>query len=122
MQARAVLLRAVEPVVLVGTALVLLLRSWKTWPDVVSDTGRELYLAWRLSAGDVLYRDVAHFNGPLSPFLDGLWFRLAGVGFTQMVLADLGVVALVTGLVLRGGRRLADRPAALAGASSPSAP
>ncbi len=91
-----------------GTALALLAFTWKRWADVVSDTGRELYQAWRLSRGDVLYRDVAHFNGPLSPYLDALWFRLFGVGFTQQVLADLLVVVL-TALIVRGGRALTDR-------------
>ena len=91
------------------STLALLLRTWKTWPDVVSDTGRELYQAWRLAEGDVLYRDVAHFNGPLSPYLDALWFRLVGVGFTQQVLGDLLVAVALLVLIVRGGRALTDR-------------
>ena len=35
--------------------------SWLRWPDPTIDFGKELYLAWRLCEGDVLYRDVAHF-------------------------------------------------------------
>ncbi len=29
--------------------------SWRTWPDVLVDYGRELYVPWRLAAGQTLY-------------------------------------------------------------------
>ncbi|HEX5045401.1 MAG TPA: hypothetical protein VFV75_21095 [Candidatus Polarisedimenticolaceae bacterium] len=109
MELRRLVARLGPSALLWGTGAALLAFTWKRWADVVSDTGRELYQAWRLSAGDVLYRDVAHFNGPLSPYLDALWFRLVGVGFTQQVLADLLVVVAITALVVRGGRVLTDR-------------
>jgi hypothetical protein len=109
MDLRRLAVRLGPSLLLGGTGAALLAFTWKRWADVVSDTGRELYQAWRLSAGDVLYRDVAHFNGPLSPYLDALWFRLVGVGFTQQVLADLLVTVGITALVVRGGRALTDR-------------
>ena len=40
--------------------------SWRTWPDVFIDFGREAYVAWRLSEGDVLHRDIVYVSGPLS--------------------------------------------------------
>ena len=46
--------------------------TWRKWPDVLPDFGRELYAAWQLSAGKTLYTDVAYFKGPLSPFLNAL--------------------------------------------------
>ena len=51
--------------VAVGAAM--LAWTWGTWPDVLVDFGGELYVPWRLAEGDVLYRDVAYFTGPLSP-------------------------------------------------------
>jgi hypothetical protein len=46
--------------------------TWRKWPDVLPDFGRELYAAWQLSAGKTLYTDVAYFKGPLSPYLNAL--------------------------------------------------
>ena len=54
--------------------------TWGRWPDVLVDFSRELYVPWRMTEGQVLYRDVAYFAGPFSPSLDALWFRLFGVG------------------------------------------
>ena len=41
--------------------------SWRRWPDPLVDFGRELYVPWRINAGQVLYRDLASLFGPLSP-------------------------------------------------------
>jgi hypothetical protein len=91
--------------------------SWGRWPDVLVDFGRELYVAWRLSEGDVLYRDVASFYGPLSPYVNALWFRLFGVGFRTLALCNMAVMAAVTAgvyaLVRRAGA--GSRWGALAG-------
>ncbi len=69
--------------------------SWGRWPDVLVDFGRELYVAWRLSEGDVLYRDVASFYGPLSPYVNALWFRLFGVSLRTLTLCNMAVMAAV---------------------------
>ena len=81
--------------------------SWGRWPDVLVDFGRELYVAWRLSEGDVLYRDVASFYGPLSPYVNALWFRLFGVSLRTLALCNMalmaGVVSGLFALVKRAG-------------------
>jgi hypothetical protein len=75
--------------------------SWRRWPDVLIDFGRELYTPWRLSQGALLYRDVAHLSGPLSPGINALWFRLFGVSLTVLAIANLAILAvLVLGLYL----------------------
>src|ERR1700690_525900 len=40
--------------------------SWRRWPDTLIDFGNDLYRAWRIAQGAVLYRDVDSFYGPLS--------------------------------------------------------
>lgn len=89
--------------VLLGAALAAW--SWRRWPDVQVDFGRELYAAWRLTEGDALHADLAWFNGPLSVWWNALWFRIAGVSLGTLVwvnLALLGVaVALACSLVRR---------------------
>jgi hypothetical protein len=83
--------------------------SWRKWPDVLVDFGRELYVPWRLAEGDVLYRDVAWINGPLSAWWNALWFRVLGVGFDSLIAVNLILLALLTVLLYGLLARAADR-------------
>lgn len=103
---------AAGPAVLVSVGLVLVRWTWMAWPDAISDTGRELYIAWQLASGKVLYRDIAHFNGPLSQYADALWFRAFGASFRSLVLADLAVLCAISAIVYSAARSLAGRLAA----------
>jgi hypothetical protein len=88
--------------------------TWGTWPDVLVDFGRELYAPWRLSRGDVLYRDLAWFNGPLSPWLNGALFRLFGDSLRTIVATNLAIFALLCGVAYALLRGLAGAFPALA--------
>jgi hypothetical protein len=85
--------------------------SWGTWPNPYVDFGRELYVPWRLAEGEVLYRDIAWFNGPLSPSWNALLFGLFGPGLRVLVLANLtavvALVAILHGLLRRTSGLLA---------------
>lgn len=100
---------------LLGAAAVLfpllLTRGWARWNDPLVDFGRELYVPWRLGAGDVLYRDLAYFNGPLSPYLNALWFALGGASLRTLLIANVGITC-VTGLLLWRVLRRAGGPVA----------
>ena len=85
-------------------AVVFLAVSWRKWPDPVVDFGRELYLPWRLSLGAVLYRDLQHAFGPLSQYVNGLLFVIAGVGFSTIVAANLAIYAVILTLLYRLAR------------------
>jgi hypothetical protein len=85
--------------------LALALWTWGGWPDVIMDFGRELYVAWRVSEGDVLHRDVASFYGPLSPYVNAAWFELFGVGLRTLALANLAILAVVAATLWRIVRR-----------------
>ncbi|MCC6409153.1 MAG: hypothetical protein IT453_18485 [Planctomycetes bacterium] len=91
--------------------------SWGTWPDVLVDFGRECYAPWRLAEGDVLYRDLAWFNGPLSPYINALAFELGGASLRTLFVANLavlaGVVALLWRLLARASTPLAATAACL---------
>lgn len=73
--------------------------TWGTWPDPMVDFGRELYVPWRMSEGAALQRDLAWFNGPLSPHVNSLLFRVFGVGLTTLVWANALVFALTLALL-----------------------
>jgi hypothetical protein len=48
---------------------------------------------WQLANGKVLYRDIAHFFGPFSQYLNALWFRLFGVSLTTLIFSNLTILA-----------------------------
>ena len=93
----------------------LLAIGWGRWPDVLIDFGRELYVPWRLAEGEVLYRDLAWFNGPLSPFVNALLFRVFGVGFWTLAIANLVWLVVLALLMHRLWRRVAGPVGAAAG-------
>jgi hypothetical protein len=73
--------------------------SWRKWPDPLVDFGRELYLPWQITQGRVLYRDLASLFGPLSPYLNALWFSLFGVSLNTLVACNVAILlAMVAGI------------------------
>ncbi len=88
--------------------------SWRTWPDVFIDFGREAYVAWRLSEGDVLHRDIVYVSGPLSPYWNALAFRLFGASLDTLFLVNAAIFALLIVVWYGLIRRVADRLAAWA--------
>jgi hypothetical protein len=109
--------RWVGPTVIAAATAAMVYWSWGTWPDVIVDFGRELYVPWQINEGQVLYRDLAYFNGPLSPYVNALWFRIFGVGLRTLVLANLAIfgvlVYLCYSLLLQIGSRTAATLACL---------
>lgn len=91
---------------MVGVAIFLLRRSWFAWPDVLVDFGRELYVPWMLAEGRTLYRDVAYFNGPLSPTWNALVFQIAGVRLTALVASNFLLLMVLSVLIYRVLRRV----------------
>jgi hypothetical protein len=106
--------RWIDGVVCAAVGIAMLAWTWRTWPDVLVDFGGELYVPWRLSEGDVLYRDVAYFTGPLSPYVNALWFRIFGASFLTLAWANIAVIAAIAVLLHRLSSRLGDRASACA--------
>ena len=97
--ARAVLGVWAGPLVGLACGAAMLWWSWGTWPDVFVDFGRELYVPWQLSEGQTLYADIAYINGPFSPYLNSLWFRLFGVSLRTLVVANCAILAGLAALL-----------------------
>ena len=98
----------------VAAAVVMLIWTWGAWPDPLVDFGRELYIPWQLAAGKALYRDIAYFNGPLSPYVNALWFRLFGASLWTLIWANLTLLTLLCVLLQRLLLAIGDRLAAVA--------
>ena len=85
---------------LIGASMLCL--TWNAWPDVLIDSGRESYVAWRLAEGDVLYRDVMVFNGPLSPYVNAMWMKLLGPSLRSLEIGNTLVILAVAASIYRG--------------------
>jgi 4-amino-4-deoxy-L-arabinose transferase-like glycosyltransferase len=97
------------PALIAAVALGMAAWTWGTWPDVLVDFGREYYVPWRLASGDVLYRDVAIFNGPLSQYFNSLCFRLFGASLRTLVFCNLALLGLFLALLYYALRQVARR-------------
>ncbi len=102
------------PLVVAGVFAAMAGWTWRMWADPLIDFGGEAYVAWRLSVGDVLYRDLAYFTGPLAPYVTALWMRLFGVGLSSLAVPNLVQLALTTLLSYRLCAAMAGRFAATA--------
>jgi hypothetical protein len=72
--------------------------SWGRWTDPQIDYGNELYIAWQLSEGQALYRDIAQRGGPLSHHLNALFLSAFGVSLRTLVWCNLVILAAICGL------------------------
>jgi hypothetical protein len=74
-------------------------RSWRTWPDLLLDFGHELYIPWRLSEGESLYRDIPFTMGPLSQYANALMFCLLGVSLNTLIAVNLVILVAISGMI-----------------------
>ncbi|MGA7990563.1 MAG: hypothetical protein WCC53_03945 [Thermoanaerobaculia bacterium] len=82
--------------------------TFRRWVLPFEDSGREMHTAWRLAAGETLYRDVGYSYGPLAPLLDASLLRLFGKSVDVLVAWRTAVGLLGVEML----RRLAGRHAA----------
>ncbi len=94
-----------------GLFIFLLARSWLRWSDPLIDFPRTLYAAWRLNEGDLLYKDVVSWYGPLAHLMEAAAFKVFGVGLNTIVMLNLavtvGVLLLLRAIFGTLGNRLA---------------
>ncbi|QUV84389.1 glycosyltransferase family 39 protein [Chloracidobacterium aggregatum] len=99
------------PLLLALVFAVLVWGSWRRWGNPFVDFGIELYVAWQLSEGKHLYRDIVWLGGPLSQYTNALWFRLFGVSYLTLSLVNIAFVAGLTVLLYRFFTRTIERAA-----------
>ena len=94
------ILRVAEPLSVAAVIIYILDKSWLRWLDPLIDFHRSPYVAWRLTEGDLLYRQVMSWYGPLAHLVEATAFRLFGVGLDTLVWLNLALMVL-TLLLLR---------------------
>jgi len=102
-------LAVAEPLSIAVFYVFLLAQSWLRWMDPTIDFSRSLYIAWRLSEGDLLYRQEVIWYGPLPHLLQGAAFNLFGVGVDTMIWTNIVLTAAVVFLVRGIFRTLGNR-------------
>jgi len=100
--------------IVAAVGAIMLIATWGTWPDPVTDFGKEVYIAWRLALGQHLYTDVAYHLGPLSPYVNALLFRIFGPSLLTLELFNILLLAVMVALVYRLIHRIAGTIAATA--------
>src|SRR6185369_10093471 len=100
------------PLLSLGIVLIslggMLALTWRTWPEPVIDFGRELYVPWQLAQGKVLYRDIAYFNGPLSPYFDSLIFRIGGASLMSLAWTNIAILVAIVVMLHRLAAWMSD--------------
>jgi hypothetical protein len=93
---------------------IMLMWTWDRWPNFLVDFGRDLYTAAQLAQGKVLYRDIAFFTGPLSPYLNATWLSLFGPTLQTLVFCNVILFIGLLWLLYQVLRRVGSRTAATA--------
>src|SRR3954447_18420296 len=102
---------------LIALAIYFIAISWRKWPDPLVDFGRELYIPWRIANGEVLYRELGGHFGPLAQYLNGLLFKIFGLGLMVLVTANLIIFATIVVTFYWIARRAWGAVGAIAGAA-----
>ena len=108
----------IAPLVLLALGVALSAWTWRGWGDPLIDFGRELYTPWRLAEGEVLHRDIAWFNGPLSQYFNASCFAIFGTSYSTLIFVNHALVALAGFLLWGIVREMACRATALVAVAS----
>lgn len=82
--------------------------SWQKWPDLIIDSGQQLYVPWQLSQGQVLYTDIQWFWGPLSAYLHAFVFYIFGPGILVLAVFNILLIILLGGILFGLIRNFSD--------------
>ncbi len=106
-----------------AVAAIAIAQSWHGWLDPIIDTGRDLYIPEQIRHGTKLYRDIAYYYPPLTPYLLAFITALTGSSIAAytgigITVAALTMAALAFAGGVTGGRLTAFSAAALFAACS----
>lgn len=83
--------------------------SWLRWGDLLIDTFRDPWVAYKLTQGKVLYRDFFYAYGFLPPYFLAFIFTIFGVHMTPCVYVGIAVTLIVAFLAYRISRLFLSR-------------
>jgi len=104
--------RAASAAALAAATVALFVVSHGRWSDPLIDSGREWIVPDGLARGELLYRDVAYWFGPFTPYFQAAFFRLFGSSFASLVVEGCVSAALTLAVLYVVLRRVTDRRSA----------
>lgn len=87
--------------------------SWLKWPDLLVDYGEQIYVPWRLSEGDVLFKDIFYFYGPASAYLHSWVLTLFGPGILKLAIFNILIISGLSFQIYILFKRISDAWTAL---------
>lgn len=84
----------ISPITLALLFFIMIVWSWRKWPDILVDFGRELYVPWQIDSGQILYKDLAHLFGPLSSYFNAFLFNIFGTSYHVLVVSNIVALAV----------------------------
>lgn len=87
----------------------MLIISWLKWPDVFIDFGRELYITWIINNGATLYKDIDYVNGPFSPHLNVLLFRIFGTHLLTLGIFNIITIIFLSFIIFKFFSEVSDK-------------
>jgi hypothetical protein len=88
--------------------------SWQRWGNLLVDCGREMNQPLRLAHGEMLYSEVRHIYGPLSPYLNATLYRVFGPSLGVLYAEGIITAIIIFALVYYIARQLMNRAASTA--------
>lgn len=83
--------------------------SWERWGNPLVDCGREMNQPLRLAHGEMLYSEVRHIYGPLSPYINALLYRVFGPSLGVLYADGIFTAMVILALVYWISRQLMGR-------------
>ena len=83
--------------------------SWERWGNPLVDCGREMNQPLRLARGEMLYSDVRHIYGPLSPYINALLYKIFGPSLSVLYADGILTAIVILAAVYWLSRRLMGR-------------
>ena len=80
--------------------------SWDRWGNPLVDCGREMNQPLRLARGEMLYSEVRHIYGPLSPYVNATLYRIFGASLGVLYADGIVTAIVILALVYWLSRRL----------------
>ncbi|MBF0099929.1 MAG: glycosyltransferase family 39 protein [Desulfobacterales bacterium] len=93
-QIKIIIFSIIPPITLTLFFFIMIYWSWRKWPNILVDFGRELYNPWQINSGRILYKDIAHIFGPFSAYFNAFLFKIFGVSYTVLIVSNIIELAL----------------------------
>lgn len=83
--------------------------SWQRWGNPLVDCGREMNQPLRLAQGEMLYSEVRHIYGPLSPYINATLYSVFGPSLNVLYAEGIITAIIILALVYYISRQLMGR-------------